>query len=97
MSNEAVKRAFAGAADALLSKEDRDTVYQRQRGLCFTCNRPIYDAVIYGHLIPRSRGGKHEHSNRIGLHSICERDRGDRLPTEAEVAKQHELSTRNRS
>lgn len=95
--HEAVKRVFAGATDALPSERDRGLIYARQRGLCFSCGKPLLHATIYGHLIPRSRGGLHDHTNRIGIHVECERGRGDRMPTDDEVTKQNDLSGRNRS
>lgn len=76
-------------------------LWQRQRGRCFYCGRPILrrphhedDHVsVLGpgysidHFFPRAVGGGNEVGNIVLSCRPCNERKGSRLPTEAEIAQ----------
>jgi hypothetical protein len=94
MAEPSWRRVLAGMTDAALSQEQRAEIRTRQRNVCFSCGEPISDSgVIYGHLVPRSKGGEHGLHNRIALHVRCEAGRNDTDPTPEELFLQFVFTT----
>lgn len=57
----------------------RRTVLQRDRGLCAYCGEP---ADTVDHVVPRSRGGRHEWTNVVAACRRCNHRKADRLLAE---------------
>lgn len=54
---------------------------------CFYC---ADKATTTDHLIPRHLGGSHQQKNLVPACYACNQDKGDRLPTNNEMAKHRE-------
>lgn len=75
------------AHDAFVEVVDKKTLYMLHEGLCGLCGEPLeYSEVTIDHIIPLSRGGKHQYENCQLAHGLCNRRKGDRLPDELEEA-----------
>lgn len=70
----------------------RDLILARQGRRCFYCARPLGDDLggesVLDHLVPKSRGGPDGEANRVAACEMCDRIKGDRMPTEDELARQ---------
>lgn len=60
----------------------RRTVLARDHGRCAYCTAP---ASTVDHVVPRSRGGRHEWTNVVAACSSCNGRKADRTPTEASM------------
>ena len=50
----------------------RNTLFQRQKGLCFYCHRPVLKSELtIDHIIPLSKGGTHTMDNFVGSCAKC--------------------------
>lgn len=79
--------ALIGMQDALLSSEDQKAILDRQRDLCFYCEEPLVADIIWDHFIPRSMGGPHHLNNRVAACPRCDRDKGNKMPTQEQIDK----------
>lgn len=62
-----------------------------QGGVCFYCNKPLTKRdATRDHLVPRCRGGWLDF-NKVMCCFRCNTKKGDRMPTEAELAKARDL------
>jgi hypothetical protein len=67
------------------SQEDAALMDVQQGGRCFLCGGPMGAKATYDHLIPRAYGGADVAGNVVLVHARCNRKKGDRLPTPAEI------------
>lgn len=59
---------------------DRQTVWQRDKGVCHICNLPCdIQAWQLDHIIPVSRGGPHTYDNVAVSHAECNNRKRDKL------------------
>jgi 5-methylcytosine-specific restriction endonuclease McrA len=58
-----------------------------QSGRCFYCDAPVGAKATVDHLIPRAYGGTDEPANIVLAHRRCNQRKGDRLPTQDEIAR----------
>lgn len=73
--------------------------YKQQKKCCFYCGNPMINRQNKGripinktgwtkdHFFPRSLGGGNNWNNMVLACVRCNREKGDRLPTEAEIKK----------
>lgn len=59
---------------------DRLAIYQRDKGLCGICNKPVaVESMTLDHVIPLARGGCHVSSNLQTAHRSCNSRKGAKL------------------
>jgi 5-methylcytosine-specific restriction endonuclease McrA len=64
----------------------RKNVFKRDLHTCQYCSVELNrDNATIDHVLPRSRGGKHEWTNLVACCLRCNRRKGDRTPNEAEM------------
>lgn len=70
----------------LLKKLQYRKLYDVQEGRCYLCNDEmnVYDITI-DHVVPVSLGGKDKMHNKLLAHSICNSEKGNRMPTKNEL------------
>ncbi|MFG2400759.1 HNH endonuclease [Streptomyces lydicus] len=80
------RRAWKERAERVVPAAVRAFVYERDGWTCWLCQRPIRRDVqaphplshSVDHVVPQSRGGRHEASNLRAAHFLCNSLRGDR-------------------
>jgi 5-methylcytosine-specific restriction endonuclease McrA len=64
----------------------RKNVFKRDNNKCQYCENELNaENATIDHVIPRSRGGKHEWSNLVACCLRCNRKKGNRTPNEANM------------
>lgn len=75
-------RARKLGAPGAFTAEDRKTLYQSQKGLCWWCGKPLGEKVHLDHRIPLSRGGTNDARNIVLTHPFCNISKKDKMPWE---------------
>lgn len=83
------RRAWKERTDRAVPADVRAYVYERDGWTCWLCNEPIRRDVqaphplshSVDHLVPQSRGGRHEAANLRAAHLLCNALRSDRCVT----------------
>lgn len=84
----AVARATARAVRKRSIARRRAALRRLQDGCCFWCEHPLHDDATFDHFVPRAqRGGAPGHFNYVLAHALCNRLKGDRLPSRAETVR----------
>jgi 5-methylcytosine-specific restriction endonuclease McrA len=55
---------------------DRAIVYERDKGICGICRKPVDSDWHLDHIIPLSRSGEHSYANVQVSHSRCNLSKG---------------------
>jgi 5-methylcytosine-specific restriction endonuclease McrA len=82
-----------GMKVASLTDEERSEIRKRQNSECFYCSTVLDRAYVLDHLVPRSKGGAHDHTNRVMACRECDGRKSNRDPTTEELSKQAQLLT----
>ena len=79
-----VEKFMGDMTRADLSKKVRKVILDRQKDLCFYCNRPLMGFYVLDHFVPRSKGGSDNAENRVAACQACDGAKGGRLPIDEE-------------
>jgi 5-methylcytosine-specific restriction endonuclease McrA len=74
-------RMRAKQLGAFVEDVEKADIYARDNGLCGICGQPVaFNDMELDHVVPLSRGGKHEPANVQCAHATCNRRKGAKLP-----------------
>jgi len=69
----------------------RYEIYERDKGICYLCNKKVeFKSYEADHIIPISRGGEHSMQNLAVTCMRCNRSKGSKIGV-TELKKLHEL------
>ena len=69
----------AAIADQFVEDVRRDVVYDRDRGVCHICNKPVSREKFHvDHVIPISKSGEHSYANCKTAHAKCNLVKADK-------------------
>lgn len=77
---ERVLRYRTRKRDAFVEDVPRETIYERDEGICQICGDPVLDSDYeIDHIVPLAEGGLHEAQNLQLAHPSCNRRKGAKL------------------
>lgn len=62
------------------TKEDKALQLRSQKGLCWWCSIPMGNDITEDHIVPLSKGGRHDPRNIVLAHMSCNCSKKDNLP-----------------
>jgi 5-methylcytosine-specific restriction endonuclease McrA len=81
---------------AWIEDVDLDVLYKRDEGVCGLCLKPCSrNQASRDHIVPISRGGKHEYSNVRLTHKKCNSYKGDKMDDEIIIPRKRGRKGRN--
>lgn len=91
LADERRREREAQAGGKGLTVEQFEALWEQQHGRCFYCNKPMKvvggfnapDQVTLDHILPLSRGGRHELNNIVLCCRHCNTSKGAKTPQEA--------------
>jgi 5-methylcytosine-specific restriction endonuclease McrA len=70
----------------------RQELFDTARGICAVCGEPMaFEESSVDHIVPISRGGKHERENMQIAHRVCNSVKGVRFPGAVEITARRPL------
>lgn len=80
--NSQRRARLLGAEGDGFTAEDRALQLRSQKGICWWCSKLMGNDVTDDHVIPLTKGGKHDPRNIVLCHSKCNCSKSDKLPQE---------------
>ena len=83
-AREGIRRYRTLKLNAYVAPVDFEFIYQRDKGLCQICLKPVERTrATLDHIIPLARGGTHEPNNVQIAHGSCNSSKGVRILTKS--------------